>query len=343
MGADDRGKRPHALRELLLVGALFLAYKITRLFVVGDLSMAYDNATHFWALERTLRLPDEASLQRAFLPHGDLVRAANMFYASVHFPATGALLLYTYLFRPAVYRWARTVLAVLCVVGFAIQALVPMAPPRLLSATGMLDTGQLMGPRAYGDPATDTLSNQYAAMPSLHVGWATVVAIVLIAAGRSRWRWLWLLHPLVTLTVVVLTGNHYWLDAVAVLALLGVILLLVPRPHAAPVGAATASTAVRPLLPAPAAVPVAGTRLPPDENLRGGYWVSSPARQPGRWQGSDGLVGGVRADDRAAPSMDLPALAELVRRDGLWRVDARHGELVQDVVAGEPEYRQRLG
>ncbi|MFD0786745.1 phosphatase PAP2 family protein, partial [Micromonospora azadirachtae] len=246
VGADDRGKRPHALRELLLVGALFLAYKITRLFVVGDLSMAYDNATHFWALERTLRLPDEASLQRAFLPHGDLVRAANMFYASVHFPATGALLLYTYLFRPAVYRWARTVLAVLCVVGFAIQALVPMAPPRLLSATGILDTGQLMGPRAYGDPATDTLSNQYAAMPSLHVGWATVVAIVLIAAGRSRWRWLWLLHPLVTLTVVVLTGNHYWLDAVAVLALLGVILLLVPRPHAAPVGTATASTAAPP-------------------------------------------------------------------------------------------------
>ncbi|MEU4678936.1 phosphatase PAP2 family protein [Micromonospora sp. NPDC023737] len=342
MGADDRGKRPHALRELLLVAALFLAYKITRLFVVGDLSTAYDNATHVWAFERALRLPDEASLQRAVLSHGDLVRAANMFYASVHFPATGALLLYTYLFRPAVYRWARTILAALCGAGFAIQALVPMAPPRLLSATGMLDTGQLMGPRAYGDPATDTLSNQYAAMPSLHVGWATVVAIVLIAAGRSRWRWLWLLHPLVTLTVVVLTGNHYWLDAAAALALLGVILLLVPRPQAASVGVATART-VGSRVPAAAAVPVAGTRLLPDENLRGGFWVTSPARQPGRWQGSDGLVGGVRADDRAAPSMDLPALAELVRRDGLRRVDARHGELVQDVVAGEPEHRQRLG
>ncbi|MFD0785577.1 hypothetical protein ACFQZ8_16840, partial [Micromonospora azadirachtae] len=93
---------------------------------------------------------------------------------------------------------------------------------------------------------------------------------------------------------------------------------------------------------------------PPDENLRGGFWITSPARQPGRWQGSDGLAGGVRADDRAAPSTaaavhvatngaDLPALAELVRRDGLRGVDVQHGDLTQDVFAGEHEHRQHLG
>ncbi|WP_406103770.1 phosphatase PAP2 family protein [Micromonospora globbae] len=234
MGADDRGTRPHPLRELLLVAALFLAYKLGRLVAVGDLSSAYANAAHVWGLERAVRLPDEATLQGILLSHDHLVRAANRFYASVHFPATAALLLFTYLFRPALYRWARTLLAALTAVGFAIQALVPMAPPRLLSATGVLDTGKLVGPRAYGDPATDTLSNQYAAMPSLHVGWAAVVAIVLVAAGRSRWRWLWLLHPVLTLAVVVVTGNHYWLDAVAALALLGTILLLAPRPRTAP-------------------------------------------------------------------------------------------------------------
>ncbi|MEV6373201.1 phosphatase PAP2 family protein [Micromonospora musae] len=339
MGADDRGKRPHPLRELLLVAALFLAYKIGRLFVVGDLSTAYDNATHIWALERTLALPDEATLQQGVLSHDGVVRAANMYYASVHFPATGALLLFTYLFRPALYRWARTLLAALTAVGFAVQALVPMTPPRLLSATGVLDTGQLVGPRAYGDPATDTLSNQYAAMPSLHVGWATVVAIVLIAAGRSRWRWLWLLHPVLTLTIVVLTGNHYWLDAVAALALLGVIVLVAPRPRTALARATTApTTRVRPV-PALAGGPVAGTRLAPD-----GYWLTSPVRQAGRWQSRDDLVVGVRAVDRAAPTVDLPALAELVRRTGPRRVDLRHGDLEQGIVAaGDHEHRQYLG
>ncbi|WP_207915121.1 phosphatase PAP2 family protein [Micromonospora sp. 15K316] len=338
MGADDRGKRPHPLRELLLVAALFLAYKIGRLFVVGDLSTAYDNATHIWALERTLALPDEATLQQGVLSHDGLVRAANMYYASVHFPATGALLLFTYLFRPALYRWARTLLAVLTAVGFAIQALVPMAPPRLLSTTGVLDTGQLVGPRAYGDPATDTLSNQYAAMPSLHVGWATVVALVLIAAGRSRWRWLWLLHPLLTLSIVVLTGNHYWLDAVAALALLGLILLVAPRPRTTPVTARTvATTRARPV-PALAAVPVPGTRLSPD-----GYWLTSPPRQTGRWESGDDLVVGVRAADRAGPTVDLPALAELVRRTGPRRVELRHGDLDQDIAAGDHEHRQYLG
>ncbi|RKN21082.1 inositol phosphorylceramide synthase [Micromonospora musae] len=339
MGADDRGKRPHPLRELLLVAALFLAYKICRLFVVGDLSTAYDNATHVWALERTLALPDEATLQQGVLPHDGLVRAANRYYASVHFPATGALLLFTYLFRPALYRWARTLLAVLTAVGFAIQALVPMAPPRLLSATGVLDTGQLVGPRAYGDPATDTLSNQYAAMPSLHVGWATVVAIVLIAAGRSRWRWLWLLHPLLTLSIVVLTGNHYWLDAVAALALLGVIVLVVPRPRTALARATTPAATRAGPVPVPAAVPVAGTRLAPD-----GYWPTSPVRQAGRWQSRDDLVVGVRAADRAAPTVDLPALAELVRRTGPRRLDLRQGDLERGiVVAGDHEHRQYLG
>ena len=59
------------------------------------------------------------------------------------------------------------------------------------------------------------MSNEYAAMPSLHVGWALLIAIVLIAGCRTRWRWLWLLHPVATVFVVVSTANHYWLDGVA--------------------------------------------------------------------------------------------------------------------------------
>jgi hypothetical protein len=52
-------------------------------------------------------------------------------------------------------------------------------------------------------------------MPSLHVGWALLIAVALIASSRNRWRWLWLLHPMITLLVVVATANHFWLDGIA--------------------------------------------------------------------------------------------------------------------------------
>jgi hypothetical protein len=71
-------------------------------------------------------------------------------------------------------------------------------------------------------------------MPSLHVGWALALAVGLIAATRSRWRWLWLIHPALTLLVVVATANHYWLDGIAAAVLLAVALLLVPRPAGHP-------------------------------------------------------------------------------------------------------------
>jgi hypothetical protein len=86
-----------------------------------------------------------------------------------------------------------------------------------------------LGPSVYGPPQTDTLSIQYAAMPSLHVGWALVVACGLIVATSSRWRWLWLAHPVITTVVVVGTANHYWLDGVIAAILVGALMLAVGR------------------------------------------------------------------------------------------------------------------
>jgi hypothetical protein len=110
----------------------------------------------------------------------------------------------------------------------------------MLDAAHLVDTGQVYGPTVYGArPATDSMANQFAAMPSLHFGWALMVAIGLIAATRSRLRWLWLLHPLLTLLVIVGTANHYWLDAVVAAVLLGIALALVRAPSAKPRGSAT--------------------------------------------------------------------------------------------------------
>ncbi|SEE35639.1 phosphatase PAP2 family protein [Streptomyces sp. KS_5] len=223
--------RPPLVRELLLVAGLFLVYKLGRQLATGHTGEALHNAHHVWNLERTLHLPGEGSVQGLLL-HGDiLVHVANTYYATVHFPATAGFLIWLYLRRPAHYVWARRVLATVTSAALVLPFVFPLAPPRMLTATGLVDTAHRYGPSVYGPPSSDHLSNQFAAMPSLHFGWALMVAVGLIVATRSRWRWLWLLHPLLTLLVIVGTANHYWLDAVVATAMLGVALALIHRPH----------------------------------------------------------------------------------------------------------------
>ncbi|MGW2201334.1 phosphatase PAP2 family protein [Streptomyces sp. NPDC001774] len=231
----SRTPRPPLGRELLLVSALFLVYKFGRLFANGHELRAFHNADRIWEAERAVHLPGEGSVQ-ALLMHGEaLVRTANTYYAAVHFPATIAFLAWLYWRRPDHYLWSRRVLALLTAAALALHLLMPLAPPRMLDATGLVDTARVYGPSVYGaTPATDSMANQFAAMPSLHFGWALMVAIGLIAATRTRWRWLWLLHPALTLLVIVGTANHYWFDALAAAALLGVALAVVRTPGTGP-------------------------------------------------------------------------------------------------------------
>jgi hypothetical protein len=239
--------RPPIVRELLLVAGLFLVYKFGRQLATGHTGEAFRDAHRVWDAERWLHLPGEGTVQSLLL-HGDtLVRVANTYYATVHFPATVAFLVWLYLRRPAHYVWARRVLAAVTAAALALHLLFPLAPPRMLTATGLIDTARVYGPSVYGPPQTDHLSNQFAAMPSLHFGWALMVAVGLIAATRSRRRWLWLLHPLVTLLVIVGTANHYWLDAVVAAALLGVALAVIHAPRRT---TTTAGRGTRQLVPA---------------------------------------------------------------------------------------------
>ncbi|MFG3041263.1 phosphatase PAP2 family protein [Streptomyces sp. NPDC048330] len=232
-GADPSGRsaRPPLLRELLLVTALFLVYKFGRLFANGHEARAFRNADRVWDAERAIHLPGEGTIQQLLLHGEPLIRAANTYYAAVHFPATLAFLAWLYWRRPAHYVWSRQVLALVTGAALALHLLMPLAPPRMLAASGLVDTARVYGPSVYGaTPETDSMANQFAAMPSLHFGWALMVAVGLIVATRSRWRALWLLHPLLTLLVIVGTANHYWFDALAAAALLGLALLAVRAP-----------------------------------------------------------------------------------------------------------------
>jgi hypothetical protein len=219
---------PAWVREVLLLGALYLVYELGRMFSRDELSEAMSNSRHLDTIERSLQIDPEHFLNGALSQHTALAVVAAYFYSTLHYVVTPIVLVWMYRRRPEHYRFARTTLAggtLMALVGFYVM---PTAPPRLLPGSGLQDTlatvqtwgwwgGDGSVPRGLGG-----LSNQFAAMPSLHVGWA-VWSGVLVArfASHRVVRWLGALYPLLTTMVVLSTGNHYLLDAVAGAAIVG--------------------------------------------------------------------------------------------------------------------------
>jgi PAP2 superfamily len=168
-----------------------------------------------WDLERALHLPSERSTQQLVIHHRLLVHWLNEYYVQVHVPALGILLVWLFVRHRDRYPKVRNVVAMVTGACLLIQ-MFPVAPPRLLPHLGIIDTGAVVGPSTYagGAPGIDQLS----AMPSMHVAWALIVGGAVIWVSKSRYRWLALLYPIATTVVVVLTGNHYWADAIVAAA-----------------------------------------------------------------------------------------------------------------------------
>jgi hypothetical protein len=230
-GRGSAGPAPavwRVVREVVLLGTLFVVYSAGRQFAAKQTGSAYDHAREVLSWQRWLHLPNEASIQHAALQLPHLVEGANLYYASVHAPLTGAVLLWLSIWRPKAYphvRWTMVSVTGLALIGHIVF---PLAPPRMMP--DFVDTGLQFGQSVYGPDNSSGVANQFAAMPSLHVGWASLIALSMILITRSKWRWLWLLHPIITFAVVVMTANHYWLDGIVVVILLGISLPLLLRP-----------------------------------------------------------------------------------------------------------------
>ena len=204
---------PSAATQIGLVAVLFLLYRHGRMLAGDQVSTALQNGNDLWHLERTLHLPSEESLQRLVLEKRELVHAANWYYVAAHFPVTVAFLCGMFVWRRRQYTRVRNALAVATSLGLAIHIVYPLAPPRLVTGIDMVDTGSVFGPSPYHG-AVRGAANQFAAMPSLHVGWAVLVGIMLWQVAPRAWRWLGALHAAATSIVVVITANHYWIDGI---------------------------------------------------------------------------------------------------------------------------------
>jgi hypothetical protein len=194
----------------LLVG-LFALWQYAGSFGFMSPSGALPRGQWLWHAERWLHLPSETALQKVFLPHPLIIQFANLYYAVLHFPMLLCTLGWLFIWHRDQYRRTRTTVVLFTAAALIIQ-FIPVAPPRLLSGTGLVDTAVRYGQSVYGVAGG---FDQLSAMPSVHVGWSIIVAIAVVTAARSGWRWLAVLYPVLTTLVVVITANHFWLDGVA--------------------------------------------------------------------------------------------------------------------------------
>jgi hypothetical protein len=245
-------------KEVFLAVVVYGVYSIVRNqfgSAGGDPGPAYGHALDLIEIEKALHLYFEPDVQQWYLdlPGHGLIRLWNVYYGIAHFLVTLIALVWMFRRDPLRHRVLRNTLALttaLAVIGFAAYSLMPprllddpgefgacqiyapeaaaAAPPRALTAPGCdrfgyVDTvAEFGGWISFGNEGMKDVSNQYAAMPSMHIGWSTWSAIVLLPLVRRRWaKALVVAYPCLTLACIVVTANHYWIDGVGGLICLG--------------------------------------------------------------------------------------------------------------------------
>ncbi len=209
-------------KEMIIVLVLNGVYESVRNFSSASPARAYDNALRLIRWQEDLGIWHEHAIQQWALGFTPLIIAANYFYGSVYLAATIGGLVFLYRLHPDDYPLWRNTLAIGTMLGLIGFATFPLMPPRLLDDVsgghfyGFVDT-LVKYPTfwSFDSEGMKTISNQFAAMPSLHCGWAFWGLAVYYPRVRSWWaKSLALLYPVATIFVVVITGNHYFLDAV---------------------------------------------------------------------------------------------------------------------------------
>lgn len=255
LAAMTRLHRVYWWKEAAIVVVFYVIYSwirnqfgSNRIAAEGIPRAAFRNAELIIRWEDAIGLYHESTIQAWFLPYTWFIQFWNVFYGTAHFIVTIAVFAVLFWKRPAVFpQWRNTLAAMtaLAIVGFAFF---PLMPPRLLDepcpwegpnswggrciaselrgedeSFGFVDTlATFGGPWSFDSETMASISNQYAAMPSLHIGWSTWCAIAMWPLlRRRRWKALMLLYPLVTLFCIVVTANHFWLDGVGGLIVFG--------------------------------------------------------------------------------------------------------------------------
>ncbi|GAA3751600.1 bifunctional glycosyltransferase 87/phosphatase PAP2 family protein [Streptomyces tremellae] len=207
--------RPNLVLELLVIRVGYSAYSWIRLAAAADPATAEAHGREVHGLERALHIDMEHWANHAVVHVGWLRDFFDFYYETFHFAFPLAILAVLFWRSPADYRWARASLSFATLLALAGFWFFPLAPPRLMPGLGFIDT--VHGPQDLAHPsygAMTAVTNQYAAMPSLHFGWSLWCGVTVVVLAPKLWmKLIALLDPLFTLSAIIATGNHWVLDA----------------------------------------------------------------------------------------------------------------------------------
>jgi hypothetical protein len=217
-GQEPAGFTEQLTVEFALISALYAVWRVARKLPLAQNDGAIERARSIVDFQEAIYLPTELSLQQFILRHDWLGWPTTLYYAVLHVPTLIAFLVWLFVFHRAHFAHWRNGLVFLTGMCLVIRFW-RVAPPRFLADLGYEDLSERFGPSIYG-PVGTGVSDQFAAMPSIHVGWAAVVSLGIFAVSTSRWRWFFLLHMIITIIVVSASGNHWWLDGIVAIGLL---------------------------------------------------------------------------------------------------------------------------
>ncbi|MET0930837.1 MAG: phosphatase PAP2 family protein, partial [Aeromicrobium sp.] len=216
-----RLRSARGIQEIALLASLWIVYTFSRLVADDSIVSARRRATDVLHLERLMHLDIEAWLNNALTPITEIAVPMSFWYATLHYVVTPGVLAFLYFRHRGDYPRARNAIVIGSAIGLVSYMLLPTAPPRLMPGAGYLDAlARTAGVGWWGGDASAPaglghITNELAAMPSLHVGWTVWVAWAIWRHANVVGRALALAYVAGTTLVVVATGNHWVLDAVA--------------------------------------------------------------------------------------------------------------------------------
>jgi hypothetical protein len=207
-------------QEFTLVMLLLALWQRVGGYAHSHVIGAFSHARGVMRVEHDLHIPSEQWVQSLVLPHPDFVRLLNVYYLFFHLNGMAIFLVWMWVRHRDVYPRARNVVVMTTLFCLLIQ-IIPVAPPRMLTDAGFVDTAKLYGQSVYGALGSAN-ANELAAMPSVHAAWSLIIAFYALRVTRSKWRYIALFHWLFTWLVIVATANHWWLDCFVAAGLMGI-------------------------------------------------------------------------------------------------------------------------
>lgn len=204
------------LQEAAIVVVAFLIYFYVRGMVVDRAGLALANGYDIIALERRLRIYEELRMQSWILDSYALIKVMNWIYFWGHMPVVIVFAIWLYAWHRPTYRLVRNAFLASGAIAVVIYAIYPVAPPRLIPFGGFVDTMAVFDRVGYNAQEVSAFVNPYAAVPSLHFGWALLLGSVVARIARNPLlkvagaAW-----PVAMFFAIVTTGNHFIFDAVA--------------------------------------------------------------------------------------------------------------------------------